>query len=766
LTIFITPERTGQAQVSLQFTATPAFEGNYVPGTWLPLRISLINNGSSLNALLVATLPNNPNRYTLPVDLATGAQKIVTLYVAMETETRKIQVSIENNGVSVARQDVEVRPRPDERLFGITSRQPLVISLPRRQDLEQLPFTLVDLPPSLIPAHSEGLDSLTLLMISDITSEMLTQEQQQTLVEWTVAGGHLIIGGGLTAENTLTALPKPLRIVTLDGTVDLNTDSLSELVEAPGPDVLPGVKLKPLPGTRYTGSPEAPLWVQRELGDGMITQLAFNPGFDILNTWAAAPIFWDHLLQPATMIPGPFGFETNADHISEQTLTAALSNLPAIQLPRSRILFAALVFYVILIGPGIALVLRRMDQEVLGWIVLPVVALTATALSLGGAYALRANQQIISQISLIEQHNIERTRIRTFVGMLSPQDTTFNVQVADDVLVRPLYATSGLYGSVDGVTSDFVQQSDMFQVMITRWNLQGFMAESRSDFSALDAQILLSNNGIQIQIHNTTEQTIRDAVVVHGEKLIRIGNLSPRQKQTIDWLPVDISNEDQVRLGTPLSYLVLKEPLDAARKPGGVPDRRVLIREALLNAAVMKSTSKTDEGPFVFAWLEQNPLPVHIAAPNAATQQMNLLVVRPTISGRGAVSLPTGWLRPDPDIAGYANCFGREGAGISIQPVPVTVTLQLPNDLAALQTSALTLTLTSERDWPNVGVTTELFNWQQQRWVEFDFDGPGNLRVPEPAPFMQNGQVRLRLDGRIGEAACLFARAQLTGVLP
>ena len=65
----IAPERVAQAQTALELTITPAFEGNCVPGTWLPLQVALVNEGAAFEALVVATLPGNPNCYTMPVEL-------------------------------------------------------------------------------------------------------------------------------------------------------------------------------------------------------------------------------------------------------------------------------------------------------------------------------------------------------------------------------------------------------------------------------------------------------------------------------------------------------------------------------------------------------------------------------------------------------------------------------------------------------------------------------------------------------------------------
>lgn len=757
-----------QAQAPTQFTVTPAFEGNYVPGTWLPLQITLRNDGPAFTALVAAQLPNSISRYTLPVELPQGAQKVVTLYVAMEQETRSLLVTLERSDTaSIIQQSVDVRPRRGERLLGVATGQTLVLSLPRRQDLQRLPFVSIDLPLADLPDQAEGLSSLTLLLLADVATETLTEAQQRALVGWVARGGHLVIGGGSGAQRTLAGLPETLRVATVGETGALDTGALGAFIGGPGPDALPGVTLKPLPTATVFGSEARPLWAQRDVGKGRITQLAFDPGHTSLREWTGTPLLWDQLLQPAFLVNGPFGPETTVDRFQEQTLTSAVGNLPALNLPPSDILFAILTIYTILIGPGVALILRRNDRQAWGWVVLPVLALSTTGIAFGLATRLRADQRVVSQVSLVEQVDSNQARARTLVGILSPQSDSFDISVAPAALTRPMRSTSGLFGAIGGAPGDYLQQTGAFSVTVARWELQGSYAEQQVAFPQLDAQILLGPEGIQAQVRNTTAQPLRDVVVAFGGQAARIGDIDPGQQERAAWpVPTEPVDEEQPLPGTSLSSLVIGAELEASRRPGSVPERRLLVREALANAAVTRGPRPPDDAPVVLAWLAQSPLEIAVDAPEAATQQITLLVTRPVIRGSGAVTLPRHWLRPDPTADGNATCSGSGGTGIAAQTSPVTVTLRLPGDLAALRTTALTLTLESERTWPNAGVTTELFDWNRQRWIDINYDGPGNTRVPEPEPFVRNGVLRMRLSGTINEANCLFVQAQPAGVLP
>lgn len=754
------------AQPDVQLAVTPAFAGNYVPGTWLPLQISLNNNGSAFAALVTAAFPNSTDRYTLAVELPRNAQKVVTLYVAMEQSSQQLEVTVEHNGAPVAQQEVQVRPRVDERLMGLVGEPPPTLILPRRQDIQRFPFVTFDLSLTAIPDQAYGLGSLTLLLLADVPTVALQPAQQQALLGWVAMGGHLVLAGGPGAQRTVAGLPEELRPAAIGETFNLDGKFLGAFAETTGIETLPGVKLQPLEGSEASGPAAAPLWVQRTFENGRITQLAFNPEIAAIRTWPTAPAFWDRLLQPAFLSAGSFGLEMSPLRSQEQLLTSAVGNLPALNLPRFTELFLGLALYTLFIGPGIALVLRRNDRQAWGWVVLPVAALVCTGLAFGLAFMLRADQRIVSQVSLIEQIGPDQALARTLVGILAPQDSQFAVQVPRNALVRPLRSTSSLFGSVGGAPGDYAQQTHVSEISTRRWEVQGVIAEQQIVFPAIDAQIILEHDTIQARVHNTTDQNLRDVVIAYAEQVAYIGDLAPGQQETVPWPGMDDNQVEQPTPGVALSYLVLGTQLDAGRKPGAVPDRRVLLREMLINAAVARGTGVPEEGPLVLAWLTHTPLPVTVEASGAALQQTTLMVARPHLRGSGVVSLPPGWLRPDASVDQRATCFsGSNQRGLSTQPAPITITLRLPSDLAAVRTTALSLTLRSERTWPNTGVTTELFDWQQQRWIDFDYDGPGDFLVSAPEPYLQDGTVRLRLGGRIDEGGCLFVQAQLVGIL-
>ena len=754
-----------RAQPAVSLAATPAFEGNYTPGTWLPIDVRLSNAGPPLNATVAAALPDSPFRNVQLVELPTGAEKQLTLYVAMEQSARAVRLTVEQGATLLAEQELALRPRPDERLLGVLAAGELRLSLPRREDLASLPFTTVTMTPGALPERAAGLGSLALLLISGVPADALGAPQAEALLGWVAAGGHLVLGGGPEAARSVAGLPPPLQPAAIGAEAQVPDEALAALTASEGPGPLPGVALAPAPDAQPFGDGAAPAWVTRRVGQGAVTQLAFDPGLPAIQGWAGAPQFWDRLLRPPTLVSTPLGLQPRADAIQEQILSGALTNLPALSLPPSDVIFAILALYAVLVGPGLALLLRRYDRQAWAWAAVPALALLTGAAVFGLALALRADQRVINQLSLVELVGEGRARARTYVGALAPQDQTLAAALAAPALVRPVRGASGTYGAVGGARGDISQEAPAADLNVEAWQLQGLMAESQLPLEGVVAVLAVGPAGPRVELRNDSGQTLRGAVAVYGEQVVFLGDLRPAERLQALW-PAQPPSAEEVPRGTPLSYLVLREELDAGRGAGQAPDRAVLAREALINAAVARGSAGFDEGPLVMAWLDRSPLAFDLDLDGAASQATTLLVLRPTVGGSGPVELPQGWLRPDLTAGGRAPCNGELGAGVPAAPAPPTGAMRLPDGLAAMRAEAIPLTLESSGRWPNAGVTTELFDWARGAWVAQSFDGPGDLALPDAGPYLLGGQLLLRLSGPIENAQCIYATAAVRGTLP
>jgi hypothetical protein len=756
---------TAAAQGAVTMEVTPALEGNYAPDRWLPLSIVLRNDGPPARVTVAAAIPGARARNSASVELAGAGQASVLLYAAMDRQARELVVTLEQDGVAIAEQRVPVRPREGERILGLVSDRPLTLELPRRQDLTALPFLPFALAPAGLPDRPAGLSSFSLLLLNDLPAESLGPAQQDALHAWVRAGGHLVVGGGPGAAGALSVLPPALRLAEAGPATALDPAPLGAYADAEPPAALQGATLAPAPGATPYGAAAAPLWVQQDVGAGRVTQLAFDPGVEALQSWQGAPALWDRLLRPARLYV-TLGRDSSAAGIQAQILSGALGNLPPISLPNVQPLFLLLAIYAILIGPGMALLLHRLDRQALGWAMLPAFALGVGAIATGMAVASRADQRIVSQATLVEQIDEDTARALSGLGLLTPRDERFAVAVGGDAVVRPLSPASARFGAIEGAAGALAQDGAALQLEVDRWALQGVYADALVPFPALDAELVVGSEQITARVRNTTGQPLQDVIVVYAGRVARLGDIEAGGDSSAAWPAPTAPGEPRPGATAPVSVLVLGEELAAGNAPGSAPERQLLLREGLINAALAPAQEGEAPGPLVLAWLSESPLPLSADAPGAAVQQVGLLVARPRISGAGPVFLPAGWMQIAQGETPRATCTGPQGVGLAASPGPLTITMALPPELGALRVGDLSLDMQSERPWPNAGVTTELFSWDSGEWVELNFDGPGTISLGNAGQFVEGGRLQARLSGQIEQAGCVFADAALRGELP
>ncbi|NJK81406.1 MAG: hypothetical protein HC914_16570 [Chloroflexaceae bacterium] len=379
---------------------------------------------------------------------------------------------------------------------------------------------------------------------------------------------------------------------------------------------------------------------------------------------------------------------------------------------------------------------------------------------------MRSDQRLVAQASLVQMMTPELAQVRTVVGVVPPISGTVTLETAPTALLRPIATLNTPYIAGQQLTVTIDLATDLHEWPVYGGALQGMLVEQYIPFTAPESGIRLGDDGIRAYVRNTLDQPLRDVVVAYGEQFVALGDIAPATERSAPW-PFQVTQSTPPPPGVALENLILRDATTG--DPG---DRQAALQSTLIAAAVRRGTMPSAPGPWLLAWLDQSPVDVAVLPPGAARRTATLLVDRPTIEASGNITLPPGWLRPQIATPGLESCTGNmrgDALGVVPRQAAFTVPLQLPDELATVQATELTLVLESlaaGARWPNTGVSTELYNWQAQRWQSFDYDGPGALSIAEPAPYVEHGRVLLRMGGRIDEARCLFVAASLSGVIP
>lgn len=734
LLLGVPPVHGAQAE-TIQLTVQPFFEGRYRVGSWLPLRVTVANSGSDVTAIVSA---RSGATFETPIELPRGANKSVVLYTqptGVFKQTAIVRVLVGGNEVKKVELPLNGVDAMTQ-VFGVLTEQPLAMPLPQGNAQTQK-FAAVPIPRADLPERSEGLNMFDVLIVDGAPLADLTPTQQQALADWVRTGGQLVLGGS-KLDVTLSQMPEMLRPATIGGNSAGGRSNLLPEIE-----VLQSATLLPVADARTIGTIDAAqIAVQRLVGTGSVTALGFNLSAPELAQLPAQSTFWSRVVQLRSTSPALAGMPPH-DMLQAQQLGFALMTLPVLAMPPLGILMALLALYVLVVGPGLYLVLRRLDRQAWAWVAIPAVTLVFSLGAYGYGLQLRGDDLILNQISIIEP-GAGRSLVRTFGGVFSPRTATYNVNGSSDALFKPM--PSGDWGPAPGgpATGNFVQGSSGVRALdVAQWSMSSFTAEQMIDGSPLEAALTLTDGVLRGTVRNTGTAKLLDVALFQSTRVAKIGDLEPGQARDVELKVDGVAPADW---GGSITMSLLRDKWDF-NKPMS-PPADIRMQQAILDALFSTPYSRPGQ-PMLIGWLEQAPLVLTLDQGRVQRQQLALVTMPTNVSypSGGNVSLPRGWIQPmiESSSPGGGPCFSQFGNGWYVDTGMVTSTLQLPPRTETLQIDKATLFIRTEGP-PPPKMQLDVFDWNANEWVAQP-KALDEIGLEQPERFFSDaGTLKLRLD--------------------
>ena len=243
-----------------------------------------------------------------------------------------------------------------------------------------VPMTTADL-----PERVQAWAALDRLIWQDTDSASLTPGQLAALRTWIAGGGRLVIVGGSSPADELTAFPDDLLPYRPSSLLDVDPSSLASVLGPIPAGATPVSAFAGDPGAGRTlaTSGDRVIAADRTFGSGSVTLLGFDPATQWIADGDTVDVpLWRRLLPPRS--------GGTVSLVDDQTIVSAVSNLPSLALPPIGGLLVLLFGYIVLVGPVNYLVLRSIDRREWAWVTVPVLIAVFTVGSFGiGAAAAR-----------------------------------------------------------------------------------------------------------------------------------------------------------------------------------------------------------------------------------------------------------------------------------------------------------------------------------------------------------------------------------------
>lgn len=777
VTAVVEPTVVTQRDADLSLTAHVRGNGSYRVGSWLPVTVTVQNDGADMVGDVRISSSGDSAQYGTTVDLPRGSRKSVTVYVRTNRFARRLTVRMLQGSTQVVQQQIVVEPHSVlERLVAVASGGTTAFRMPPTladgAKIVAVPIAVAD-----FPAQFAGFSSFDALVLDDLPLNELQPAQTQALREWIIQGGQLIINGGQGAERTLASLPDELRPVTLAGTS--STVAADLLLDPPdGATAFNVAHATALPGSTAMGNvalaaaTDQQVLFGRPLGKGSILFSSLRLNEPALAAWERAGAFWSDLLAERDMLPPGFGPDnTSPEQMAEGNIASALTRLPALALPSLTLLGLLLLTYVVLAGPVTYLVLRKLDRQALGWVVVPALTVLFAGIGYGVAYAQRGGDVIVNEITLIQPLGEGHARVRAFVGLFSPAHRSYSIDLPQQQLLRPL-PLGGAWDTTE--QPGFFSPTSAREVEVPQWSMRALMGESVQPFDGLRATVRLDGHTLQGEVINDTDRVLRDVALVQDVNVGKVGDLLPGERKTVVFGGGSEAEQESRRAkfsGASLSYVIYSNEIEQQGQRGQPLPPMTQLRQGLLDSLYAAGPVQRSATPLLIAWDDTPSAIADVPAQKVARQQIALITLEPSLElAQQQISLDQGWLQRGIETSDATQsqvvCMGSKGLGMNLYGQTVIQTLTLPDALRGIQADEMQLIPSADGPWPE-DLQLEVYDWTHNTWVSQELNGQRPVTVSEPARFLSNhtGQIRARINGKNSAqgGGCVYLDATVAG---
>ncbi len=556
----------GQEQFTLD--AEIGFGGEYIVGKATPLKGVITNNGAPFRGELQAKAYTyeESNRYGTgaaaaeyavyyqELELLQGASQKIDMELNMGTIQRFLQITlVDESGRTVFLKNVDIKPREPEMLaVGVLSERP--------QDMQILAGMM---PPNTneadakfyygtyffdgesFPSTEALMENFRIIVADGIDFAALTQAQRDALNGWVAGGGMLVIGTGEAGARTLGGLE-------LTKDVRITGTAVGSLQGAPVTlAVLEGDGVEPL--WREGGTVLA---YQKKEGAGRM----ILPAFSIATTPVAAMAETPAVLWEICRMANDSYLELGSNEYDRYYHYSSMSNFPPMGMSTVKLLLGLLAVYIVIVGPVLYLVLKKLDKREKGWIVIPALAVVFVAVIFVVSRTSPYGKGMMRMVSFAElSEGADTAAVETDIYLKSSDAGSMTYRNEDKLDVFPQKEDYYYYNLAAGDVNCGYKMLSGDRTEITFYGNQSWQTNHLSAKStvhtggALESTLWVENGRLKGSITNGTNIGFVDTILNANGTWLRIGQMQAGETLEIDQ-PVDPENIGSYHMFEQLFY--------------------------------------------------------------------------------------------------------------------------------------------------------------------------------------------------------------------
>ena len=402
-------------------------------------------------------------------------------------------------------------------------------------------FNLNQLKDYTVPEVAQGFAMANIIAVDEIAIADLSQKQQEALLKWVQDGGTLLLGGSEQINTTAGIFKDDLPLTLSQQMTSVSADSLSKLSGG-------GIFTQAI--SVYTATENAGsvpvlkdnnhiLAAKKKVGSGEIVQTTFSLGDQPLASMDGYAALTAKMLDIQTMSQQTaMQGQSTMDQLSYE-LGSINELFPSFEVSVSYMLIV-IILYILVIGPILYFVLKKMDKREHAWWVIPAISVVLSiVLFIFGAKD-RIVQPQVQQSAFFKVNEDSSVNGYYVESILTNRSGDFIVNADKDTTAlafRNNYNLTGTMGSLheSSYIKEHANGSSLTLRDLSYWSVQSFGGKTAAqNIGKMDVDITLKDEKLSGTVKNNFPFALKDVTVISGTKEVKLGDIEPNATLTVD----------------------------------------------------------------------------------------------------------------------------------------------------------------------------------------------------------------------------------------
>ncbi|MEK8196711.1 DUF7408 domain-containing protein [Lysinibacillus sp. FSL M8-0134] len=558
---FMLPSAQASAAATLEVKATAGISGKAKYQSVVPLQVTVKNNGADFSGDMAINSANSyeaASAMVVPIDIAAGEEKTFTFYLDgladysySEADLFAFYEGSIEKGKKIAykgtkRLQSNFLDPSSTFIYTLTDKSDRLSAFLRlstfvaQSNVEV--FNINQLKDYTFPEDSQGLAMANVIVVDEVAIADLSQKQQESLLKWVQDGGTLLLGAADQIDATAGVLKDYLPLSLSQEMTSISAEALTKLSGG-------GIFTQPISvyaaKTNEGSLPvltenNAVLAAKKAVGSGEVIQTAFSLGDQPLSSMdgyaalIAKMIDVQSISQQGMMRQGQSPF----DQISYE-LRNINELFPSFEVSVGYMLIV-IILYILIIGPILYFVLKKMDKREHAWWVIPSISIVLSiVLFIVGAKD-RIVQPQVQQSAFYKVNEDSSVNGYYVESILTNRSGDFVVNADKNTTAVALRSYNNFTGTMGALhESSYIKENANGSTLTLRdlsyWSVQSFAGKSSAqNIGKMDIDITLKNEKLSGTVKNNFPFALKDVTLISGVKEVKLGDIEANGTLQVD----------------------------------------------------------------------------------------------------------------------------------------------------------------------------------------------------------------------------------------